>query len=158
VDGFLGFNLTTNTAEIWDDGNTKWSGVNETDLGKAVVSCLEHPAETANRFVYVSSVASTHSEVLAALEKATSAKWTVNRKSTQARLDEAKEALGKGDMSGGFTMVKTTCWGNIPGLQQHFEVDEKERLANELLGIERASVQETVDRVLASGNITGSQV
>jgi hypothetical protein len=120
-------------------------------LGKAVVSILQHPAETANTFIYTSSLTATQNETLEALEKATSSKWEVTRVNTEEQLANAREALGKGDFSGAFTLVKATCWSNLPGLKQHFEVDEKNRLANELLGLKgEESVQETVERVVAS--------
>jgi hypothetical protein len=156
ANGFLGFDLTSNKAVIWDDGNTRFSSTTEADLGKAVVASLDHPAETANKFVYVSSVATTQNEILEALEKATSAKWDVTRVTTQEQLDTARELLGKGDASGAFTIVKGTCWGNLPGLRQHYEIDEKERFADDVLGIGGVSVQETVDGVLVSAGYGGA--
>ena len=149
--GFMGFDLANSQALIWDDGNTRFSGITEADLGKAVVGILNHPAETANKFVYVSSFSATQNETLEALEKATSTKWKVTRVSTEQQLSGAKEALGKGDMTGAYTLVKATTWSNLPGLKQHYEVDEKERLANGLLGLKgEESVQAAVERVVAS--------
>jgi hypothetical protein len=153
--GFIGFDLSTKRATIWDDGNTIFSGVNEEDLGKAVVGVLMHPAETANKFVYVSSLAVSPNEVLAALEKATSSKWNVTHVSTKEKLETAREQLTQGNFAGGFTIVKATVLGNVPGLQQHFEVDEKERLQNDILGVPRADLQKTVDDVLAGGQYSG---
>lgn len=149
----MGFDLATKQATIWDDGNTRFSNTNEADLGKAVVSILNNPAETANKFVYISSFTATQNEVLEALEKSTSATWEVTRVSTEQQLIGAKEALGKGDMNGAFTLVKATCWSNVPGLKQHFEVDEKKRLGNDLLGLKvEENLQDTVERVVVSGN------
>jgi hypothetical protein len=151
----MGFDLTSRQAIIWDDGKTRFSGTNEDDLGKAVISILHNPVETANKFVYVSSFTATQNETLEALEKATSAKWEVTRVSTGQQLSGAKEALVNGDMAGAFTLVKATCWSNMPGLKQHFEVDETERLANELLGLKgEQSVQDTVERLVASRKFT----
>jgi len=149
--GFMGFDLATSQALIWDDGNTRFSGITEADLGKAVVGILHHPAETANKFVYVSSLSATQNETLEAVEKATSTKWEVTRVSTEQQLSGAKEALDKGDMTGAYTLVKATSWSNLPGLKQHFDVDEKERLFNELLGLKgEESLQATVERVVSS--------
>jgi hypothetical protein len=152
----LGFDLTSNRAVIWDDGNTRFSVTRNVDLGKAVVAALEHAAETANKFVYVSSVSTTQNEVLEALEQATSTKWDVTRKTSDEQFHAAKEALGQGNMSGAFTIVKGTSLSNLPGLRQHLEVDEKERLANQLLGVDVASVPDTVNAVLASGQYSGA--
>jgi hypothetical protein len=118
-------------------------------LSKAVVACLEHPAETANKHVYISSVAPTQNQILQALEKATSTKWTVTHTTSKEQVDAAREALGKGEFSGAFALVKASCWSNLPGLHLHFEADEKERLLNDVLGVKTESVQETVERVLA---------
>ena len=156
ANGFIGFDLEHKRAMIWDDGNTIFSGLNEEDLGKAVVGVLKHPKETANQFVYASSIAASQKEILAALEQATSSKFEVSHVSTGAQLDGAREALGKGDFSGAFTIVKATVLGNAPGLQQHFEVEEKDRLKNDILGIKKTTVQDTVDRILASGEYSGA--
>jgi hypothetical protein len=120
-----------------------------------MVACLEHPAETANKHVYISSIAPTQNQILQAMEKATSTKWTVTHTTSKEQIDAAKEALGKGDFSGGFTLVKASSWSNLPELHQHFEVDEKERLLNDVLGVTTESVQDTVERVLA-GEYSGA--
>jgi nucleoside-diphosphate-sugar epimerase len=146
----MGFDIAAKKATMWDDGKTVFSATNEDDLGKAVAAVLQHPAETKNKFIYADSVATSQAEVLAALEKATSTKWEAEYKSSNERMDIAGEQLSKGDFTGALTTVKTTVWGNIPGLNQHFEVAEQERLMNDLLAIPRANVQEIVDRVVAS--------
>jgi len=155
ANGFLGFDLTSNRATIWDDGNTSFSSVNEEALGKAVVACLEHPVETANEYVYISSLATTQNQILQALEKVTSTKWTVKHTTSKEQIDMAREALVKGEFSGAYALVKASCWSNLLGLHQHFEIDEKERLLNDVLGVKRENVQETVERVLA-GEYSGS--
>ena len=154
ANGFLGFDLTSNRATIWDDGNTRFSCVNEETLGKAVVACLEHSAETVNKHVYISSLAVTQNQILQALEQATATTWTVKHTSSTEQIDAAREALGKGDFAGAFALVKATCWSNVPDLRQHFEVAEKESLMNDVLGIKAESLQETVERVLA-GELSG---
>jgi len=147
--GFLGFDLTSNRATIWDDGETRFSCVNADALGKAVVSILEHPTETANNYVYVSSVVPTQNEILHALEKSTSTKWTVTHTTSKEQVDGGVEALKNGNFAGAFSLVKASSWGNLPGLNVHFETDEKERLLNDVLGVKTETVQETVERVLA---------
>ncbi|KAF1808580.1 NAD(P)-binding protein [Eremomyces bilateralis CBS 781.70] len=149
ANGFLGFDLTSNRATIWDDGNTRFSCVNEAALGKAVVASLEHPAETANKHVYISSLNVTQNQILQALEHSTATTWAVKHTTSTEQIDAAREMLAKGDFAGGFTLVKASCWSNVPGLRQHFEVAEKERLMNDVLGVESESLQETVERVLA---------
>lgn len=153
----MGFDIGAKSALIWDDGNTRFSGVNQDDLGKAVVSILHAPDETANKFVYISSLTATQNETLEALEKATSAEWEVTRVTTTEQLDGAKEAVARGDFSGALTLVKATCWSNLPGLKQHFEVDEKDKLLNDLLGLDGQSVQATVEKVVAGWESTAGK-
>lgn len=151
----MGFNVASKQALIWDDGNTRFSNTTGEDLGKAVVNILHKPAETANKFIYVSSLTVTQNEMLKALEKATSAKWEVTRVTTEKQLSDAKAALGQGDLSGAYTLVKATIWSNAPGLKQHFEIDEKERLANELLGVTgEQNVQDAVERAIEGSKST----
>ncbi|KAF2665417.1 NmrA-like family protein [Microthyrium microscopicum] len=149
ANGFAGFDLTSKRAVIWDDGETRFSSVSEDVLGKAIVASLEHPTETANKFIYISSLATTQNEILQALEKATFTKWTVKHTTTTEQLGAAQEALGKGDFSGAFTLVKAAFWSNLPGLHNHYEVDEKDGLFNEILNVKKDSLQEMVERVLA---------
>jgi hypothetical protein len=156
ANGFLGFDLTTNKATIWDDGNTRFSTVNEATLSKAVVACLEHPADTTNKYVYVSSLAVTQNEILQALEKSTSKKWTIRQTTTSEEVNGAKEALSRGEFSGAFALVKASAWSNLPGLHQHFERDEKDLLLNDVLDVKSENVQETVQQVLA-GEYNASQ-
>lgn len=147
----MGFDIGAQKAFIWDDGNTRFSGIDSDDLGKAVVNIFHKPAETANKFMYISSLTATQNETLEALEKATSSKWGLSRLTTSEQVDGAQEALAKGQFSGALTLVKATCWSNLPGLKQHFEVDEKENLANDVLDLGGGkSVQDVVDKVVAS--------
>jgi hypothetical protein len=117
-------------------------------LGKAVVACIDHPSETANKYVYISSLGTTQNQILEALERATSTTWTVKHATSEMQINEAKEALGRGDFSGAFTLVKAASWSNLPELSSHFEVDERDSLFNEVLGVKSESIQQTVSRVL----------
>jgi hypothetical protein len=156
ANGFLGFDLTSHKATIWDDGNTRFSTVNEVTMSKAVVACLEHTEETINKYVYVSSLAVTQNEILQALEKSTSKKWTIRHTTSSGEVNTAREALSRGEFSGAFALVKASAWSNLPDLHQHFETDEKDLLLNNLLEVKKENVHETVDNVLA-GDYNGSQ-
>ena len=85
-----------------------------------------------------------------------STKFEVMHTTTKEQLDGAREALSKGDFSGGFTIVKATVLGNVPGLNKHYEAEEKDRLANELLGIEKVEVAEVVRRLMSEGKYNGA--
>jgi hypothetical protein len=65
-------------------------------VGKLVVACLQHPAESEDKILIVNSFTSTPNEILAEFEKQTGAKWTVSYTS----LDELKKFETKAWESG----------------------------------------------------------
>ncbi|KNG81758.1 NmrA-like family protein [Aspergillus nomiae NRRL 13137] len=145
--GFLEFDVANHTATIWDGGNQSFTLTNEKQLGQAVVSVLQHPQETSNKYLYIASVETTQNEILAALEEATGAKWSVKATTTEDQVDEGFKKLGAGDFSGAFQLVRATCYGNTPGLQANYAKDVT--LANDVLGLKLESVRDTVKRVVA---------
>ncbi|EEA18549.1 hypothetical protein TMatcc_011214 [Talaromyces marneffei ATCC 18224] len=148
--GFLGFDLPTRTASIWDGGNSVFTVTNVEQLQRAVIATLERPAETANKNLYIASVETSQNELLAALEKATASKWTVTYTTTDEQVSEGIARLGKGDMTGAFVLVKATSLGNTPNLRANYIRDEQ--LANGLLGLKLESVEETVKRVVGASS------
>jgi nucleoside-diphosphate-sugar epimerase len=144
--GFLGFDLPTRTASIWDGGSSVFSLTNVDQLKRAVIATLERPAETANKNLYIASVETSQNELLAALETATDSKWTVTQTTTDEQVSEGTARLGKGDFTGAFVLVKATSLGNKPNLRANYIRDEQ--LANDLLGLKLESVEDTVKRVV----------
>ncbi|KAH6609156.1 hypothetical protein Trco_002502 [Trichoderma cornu-damae] len=145
--GFLEYDIANKTATIWDGGDKRFTLTNEKDLGAAVASVLKKPEDTANKYIFVSSVETTQNEILSALEEATGSKWTVNATTTKEQVDAALQKLGAGDFSGAFALVRATSYSNTPGLKANYAKDEV--LSNDLLGLKPASVAETVKRVVA---------
>ncbi|KAE8132071.1 hypothetical protein BDV38DRAFT_275406 [Aspergillus pseudotamarii] len=147
VNGFLEFDVAQRTATIWDGGNQSFTLTNEKQLGQAVVSVLQHPQETSNRHLYIASVETTQNEILAALEEATAAKWSVKATTTEDQVGEGFKKLGAGDFSGAFHLVRATCYGNTLGVQANYAKDLT--LANDVLGLKLESVRDTVKRIVA---------
>ncbi|KAL4922090.1 hypothetical protein BDW62DRAFT_217916 [Aspergillus aurantiobrunneus] len=145
--GFLGFDLASRSATIWDGGNKKFTLTNQKQLGEAVVSVLRRPEVSANQHLYISSVETTQNEILAALESSTSSSWTVQHTTTDAQIREANEKLQAGDFNGAVTLALAAIYGDIPGLQANFAKDHT--LANNVLGLKDESVQETIKRVVS---------
>ena len=144
VTTFLGFNIGTKTALIYDDGNTRLSCTNISTVGKAVSAILEKPAETANKFLFVSSFTVSPNEILASLEKVTGEKWTVNKASTSEAEKEGKEKLSKGDFSGIRALLARLMFGGDTG--GNFE--NEPTLSNELLGLPHESLDQTCKAVV----------
>ncbi|KAK0103707.1 hypothetical protein ONS95_005714 [Cadophora gregata] len=144
--GFLGFDIASHTANIWDQGTSKFTLTNDDQLGRSAIAVLDRPDQTANKNIYIASFETSQKEVFSALEQATAAKWSVTDTTTEKEVAEASEKIGKGDFSGAFALVRATSFGNRPGLRVNYVRDEE--LSNELLGLEFGSVGETVSRVV----------
>ncbi|RAO73177.1 uncharacterized protein BHQ10_009189 [Talaromyces amestolkiae] len=145
--GFLGYDIPNRTATIWDGGDKRFTLVNERELGQSVVSVLKHPQETANKYLYVTSVEVTQNEILRALKEETDSKWKVIHTTSDAQKKEAFKRLSNGDFSGGLILVRGTSYANDPALHANYATDEK--LSNDLLGLEPESVKQTIKRVLS---------
>ncbi|RFU73924.1 hypothetical protein TARUN_8305 [Trichoderma arundinaceum] len=143
----LPLSCLTGTATVWDGGNKQFTLTNEKDLATAVVSVLKYPEETANKYIFISSVETTQNEILTALEEATGSKWTVKNTTTKEQVESALQKLGAGDFSGAFALVRATSYSNTPGLKSNYAKDEM--LSNDLLGLKPTSVTETVKHVVA---------
>lgn len=147
ANGFLGYDIPTRSATIWDSGDKKFTFTNQKQLGDAVVSVLRRPQATANQYLYISSVETSQKEILVALKNSTSSSWTVQNTTTAAEVSEATKKLQAGDFSGALALVRATIYGNIPGLRSNYA---KERvLANGLLELKEESVQKTIQRVVS---------
>ncbi|KAJ5377468.1 NmrA-like family protein [Penicillium cataractarum] len=146
ANGFLQFDIANRTATIWDGGRKSFSLINEKSLGQSVVSVLQNPEQTKNKYLYVASVETTQLEILAALEKETGTKWTFQETTTETQLSESAKKLTGGDFEGAFILVRATVFGNTLGLNANYVKDTE--LANDILGLKLESVEETVKRVV----------
>jgi hypothetical protein len=154
ANGFLGYDIASRNATIWDGGDKKFTFTNQKQLGDALVSVLRHPQATANQYLYVSSVETSQNEILAALEHATSSSWTVNNTTTDAKVSDYTKKLSIGDFSGALTLVRATSYGNLPGLGANYAKDRE--LGNGLLGLPVENLQETIQRVVENHTYTAS--
>ncbi|KAI8934789.1 hypothetical protein NX059_008474 [Plenodomus lindquistii] len=97
--GFFGFNGSTKSANLIDDGKGVFSGTTLHQVGLTLVKSLEKADLTKNQYVYTSSFVTSQKEILAAVEKITGAKWTVKSESSQSIIEDASAKLQKGDYS-----------------------------------------------------------
>ncbi|KAL8801476.1 MAG: hypothetical protein Q9182_004443 [Xanthomendoza sp. 2 TL-2023] len=144
--GFLGFDLKTHTATIFDSGDAAVNSTNLTDVAKTIVSVLSNPEGTANKFIYIQSVKATQNEILAALEKSTGKKWTVKKRSAVEARQTGGEKLGKGDMSG----IPDLITGGIFSGEPAADYATTRGLTNDLVGLKELPLQELIDQVVQS--------
>lgn len=145
---FLGINGQTKTATLIDGGESKFVTTNLRQIGRAIIKTLEQPEKTKNQHVYVSSFVTSQKEILAAAEKTTGEKWTVENVVGQEKLNNGLEKLGKHDYSGVVDLLQATVLGNF-GVG-----DFSSKLWNEKLGLEKEDFEETVKTGL-SGKLVG---
>lgn len=147
--GFLGFDLANKKAVIWDDGDVAFSATNQGDFGRAIIGILTHPGETANQYLYVSTVTTTQGAILKSLQSHTGQEWTVQHVKTDEEIARGRELVAKGDFTGMFALVQASAWGTVPGIRTNYPADEK--LANGLMGLpDEGSLDDIIKTVLES--------
>ncbi len=144
--GFLGYDLGSNSVTIWDSGDQVFSTTNLGAVAQAVVSTLQRPEKTVNKYVYVASCTTSQNELLAALEKETQKTWEVKHTATEAQVKTSEEMISNGDLTGNFGLVLASMYGKIEGLRANYAKEES--LANELLGLPIESLGMTVSAVI----------
>ncbi|EXJ66776.1 uncharacterized protein A1O5_09971 [Cladophialophora psammophila CBS 110553] len=145
---FLGFDLKTHTALIYNDGDTRVSHSNLDTIGEAVCAILRKPHETANKYLFISSFTVSQNEILASLEKTTATKWTVNRASTVDAERDGKEKLTNGDFSGVRLLLARLMYGGDTGA----DFEKAPALANKALGLPQESLDATIQAVVYDQN------
>ena len=142
--GLLGFDIANHKATIFDGGNSKLSTTNLSTIGLSVAKSLHKPRDTANRYVYVASFTTTQNEILAAMEKATGKKWDVTHASTAEKIQEGKDLLSNGNMSGILVQLQGVLF--LDGIGGDYA--KEKGLDNDLLGLPAENFQETIDKVV----------
>ncbi|KAJ5538284.1 hypothetical protein N7494_007763 [Penicillium frequentans] len=115
---FLEFDVANRAATIWNGGDKNREITYKKEPTQSVVSILQHPEEARNRCYYVHSVEITQPEMLAAMERAQEAKWTIVDTTTDTQVGEASKKLETGDASSAFALIRATAtaFGNTPDL------------------------------------------
>lgn len=114
----------------------------------AIVAVLKHPAQTANKLVYVSSFETTANKVLASLEKTTGQKFEIERVKSDEMIVQGREELKAGNMYGGMAKLLLSCT-HKGGLGNDFAKEES--LANDMLGLPQEDLDAVLERVLRTG-------
>jgi len=144
--GFLGFDTAEHTATIYDSGDVAIGYTNLDAIALAVQRIFERPAETADKYLYIASVTASQNQLLASLEKATGKSWTVTKASSEEAGKIGAEKLAKGDFSGIKPLLSRLLYGGDPIADFR---KQPGGLANDLLGLPKEDVDETVKDTLA---------
>ena len=145
--GFMGFDVKTQKASLFNGGRHKWSTTTVSTIGLAVKNALLVRNETANAYLYIESVTVSQSEVVASLEKATGKTW----EREQVDAEEAKrgglEKMSKGDYSGVVPLIRyVNCVHGHGG-----NYVESRGSANGVLGLPKTTLDEEVRKLVSKG-------
>lgn len=143
-DGFIGFDLKSKSATIYDAGTTPTNFTLLATTGLATAAILDKPAETANRYVFINSLRTTQNEILSALQTVTHQKWNVKHTTCEEESKLGREKLEKGDWSGiGHVIMGASYSGGKYDFAKGRELD------NELLGLPVGEdLEATVERIV----------
>ena len=142
--GFLGFDLQNKVATIYDKGDQPVNVSTLAFVGETIAAIFTHPAETANKYVYVQEAKGTQMEILASLEKATGAKWTTTTKNAAEANKSGIEKASKGDHSGFPDMIM----GAICGPEPTTDHEVYHGLDNDVLGLKQVPLDDLVAKIV----------
>jgi hypothetical protein len=98
--GLKTINLDSKTASVVDSGNERFYASTLAQVGRAVVHILQHPAETANRYLAIASFNLSQNELIKVVEELTGQEYPVTSRANSAELQKVgEEKLAKGDYS-----------------------------------------------------------
>jgi hypothetical protein len=141
--GFLGFDGQSRTVTLFDDGEAVFSSTNLNQIGVATVNALKNADLTKNQHVYISGFQTTQKEILAAAEKTTGAKWTVNKVNVKEHIEQGRAKLQSGDHSGIMYLIQGATFG-----KEHQLGDlSSSGLWNEKLSVPKEDLEEAVKSV-----------
>ncbi|KAE8448040.1 hypothetical protein EG329_009963 [Mollisiaceae sp. DMI_Dod_QoI] len=142
--GFLGTSIPNHTSTIIDSGNEPYLTTTIPQISRAIVSVLQTPSATTNKYLTIASFVTTQNQILAAAETATGQKFDVRRVDADTWRKEGLEMFGKGDFRG-----LGRLWGFFFWKDGEGGVREGE-LANGLLGLPEEDLVEVIKTVAGS--------
>ena len=149
--GLLGWDIPAGRATIYDSGDQPYEATNVLQIGRAVAGILKHAEETKNKYIYVNSFTLTQNRVLAVLEKASGKKFEVTRVTTKDTREEALRKAASENMAALLQGATAVIYGY--GGLNNFSGNRK--LANDMLGLPKESLEETIEEVIREKGVSG---
>lgn len=141
----MGFDAVNHTAIIYDDGNEMFTGTTLDGIAQSVVSVLNNPDETANRFVKVRAIKTCQDELLQAFEKVTGKKWPVQHSTVEAMKIEGRARYKAGSS---WTLYIAVAQLLDPGMARNVVAPTREESDADLLGIAEETPESIAEKVL----------
>ncbi|KAG2001111.1 hypothetical protein GB937_010499 [Aspergillus fischeri] len=143
----MGFDVAHCSAIIYDSGTERFTGTTLEGIGQSVVGVLQHPAETANRFVKAQSIITCQNELLEAFQSATGKQWEVQRASTQTLMENGKRKFQEGVSGWILDLVVAQLFDE--GQSRCLLARSREQSDADLLGIAEESPEQVAAKALA---------
>lgn len=142
----MGFDITNSLATIYDQGEECFTGTTLEGIGQSVAGVLQHPQETANRFVQVLSLKTCQNELLQAFEKVSGKQWGVQRSSTRALLETGRTKHREG--AGGWVLDLVVAQLYDEGEARCVVASSREQSDVVLLGVAAEDAEQVVSKAL----------
>lgn len=143
--GLKAFDLAQKKATIYDNGTAPFDVTNVSTIGLATARLLENAPKYANQVAYINSFAVTLNDVLAALEKATDTKWTVENDSTENLVKKGQAAIAEGDFYGTYDLIFAAFFDRRTEFPHH---SGTKKLLNQELGLPKENLENVVREVV----------
>jgi uncharacterized protein YbjT (DUF2867 family) len=140
--GMMGLDRAEGSVKLIDGGRARFTASTVGQIARALVAILKNPSEATNKLVFVESFTTSQAEVVAAIEKVTGEKYSVEPVSSQALREQAYKQLQAGDIQGGGTSLIMTLIFGEGSLEDHTHVEGG--LWNARLGLENENLEEVV--------------
>ncbi|KAF2204783.1 NAD(P)-binding protein [Delitschia confertaspora ATCC 74209] len=141
----LGFNIQDRKATIYDSGTEAFTGTTLRGIAAAVVGILNHPDETANKYLRVRSIQTCQNELLAAFEEATGENWEVEYEKSSDLMARGRQKLKNGDGAWVLDLIVAQLLEEGAGRSVVVTAEEAD---NGILGMGEESVHSMVDAIV----------
>lgn len=142
----MGFDIANFSAIIYDKGEEHFTGTTLEGIAQSVVGVLQHPEETANRFVKVLSIKTCQNELLQAFQHVTGREWDVRRSTTRALKESGRAKHQAGDKAWILDLVVAQLLDE--GQARNVVASSREESDSELLGVAVETAEQVVAKAL----------
>lgn len=153
--GWFGIDIKSQTASLYDKGETKTVTTTMPQVGRAVAGLLSLPvsgsspclSDYKNNFVYIKSFFISQNEMLASVQRVTGTSpedWKVTYRDAAQAVKEGYERFNNGDFMGAIDILYGTNF--LPGKGGDYAVTKG--TANEALGLPEEALDEATERAV----------
>lgn len=141
--GFFGFDFTTKTVGLVDNGTAVITACTLSYIAKAVIAALDHAEETKNQYVFIGEYHVSQKDILGILEKVQGQKWTVKHLTSESVIANGEKMLAEGDFRGVIDLTRGGVFS-----KQGLGDNKRWGLWDDKLELEKQDIEQAVRDVL----------